>query len=210
MKKRRFGRCVPFFLGFSGIISTGCDIFCVDCHEGSSGNSNKPIVIDYTVAFDYRVTNTLDGSVMAEGCGSDSDYPDTYGDIYVQGELGTEYVLELANVRFLDAPTDERGFDACSKTDFSLYSIHDDPACFKLGRYGTAFELIEASVVDAAGNRVLNTTKSYTIPAEPGDIERFRIRSYDYGFVEVSRNQPPCSPYAPERLLMHFAAIQPF
>lgn len=183
-------------------------MFCVDCEDpGYREEAEKPIANDVTVAFDYRVTNSDDGTVMTEGCGTHWRFPDTGSEIDARGDLSAEYTLELTNTRYVDMPTDLSGFDACLQTESSPYPEHDDPSCYKLGRYAAAFELLDAFVVDAAGNRVLSTTSDRTFPSEPGDIERFHIRSYDYDTVEVLRDQPPCSSWNAKRSLLEFGPL---
>jgi hypothetical protein len=193
-------------MGVAAAALVSCHMFCVDCQEGSSGDANAIPPRTAVEAFDYRVTNVDDGAVIEEGCGVAWTHPDTRDQISVRANLWAEYALELTNIRIVRTPEDMTGFDACAQTEFTLYPYHEDPACYKTGPYGIAFELLEAVVIDAAGDQVLSTTGNGYFPAEPGDRERFRIRPTDYGSIEISRSQPPCGDPYSTRALMSFAS----
>jgi hypothetical protein len=168
--------------------------------EGQSGpfSPNEPHVL----AFEYRVSNVTSGATYATGCAETGTRYDLSNAASAHVPLGTEYLFEQTSFRSQAGSLSEHDAGYFCQLPYQIAPMdHLNPLCFRtLGDAGSS-DLIEASVVDANGNPVTSDIGSNT------DIERYRLRSHDYGTVELSQSGPPCN--GPEATSIRLLTILP-
>ncbi len=138
--------------------------------------------------FDYRVTDAATGAVLTEGCGAGNllDKELVYcGSIKVRSPLETEYYVEIRSKRSvegtLSATQGKEYF--CQRQDTKLQRVHMNPSCYR-SMDPTSHELLGVSLLDGNGNEY--PPNGYAnIEQQPGDIERFHVKSHEYRDVSL-------------------------
>ena len=172
-------------------IVCGAQLSCY-YHDDEGFQSPLPPPTSHVYISNYRVTDMTTGATYASGC-SASPYADCVGcTIRVNIPYGVDYSLELSNFRQIngDMSDQDAGF-YCDAPYGSQVIRHRNPTCYRTDLYYKNAELLEASVVDAAGNPLASTDT--WIVGTNTDIERFIIRSSSWGSVMVSLAGAPCN-----------------
>jgi len=139
--------------------------------------------------FDYRVTEVSSGVVLAEGCGAGNidDKERVYcHDIIFDIPLETEYYVEIGPKRLVEgtlSATQGRDY-FCNRQDAKPRLLHNNPTCYEAMR-PTQSELLGVTLFDEKGNEYPAETGYMYIDGNPGDIERYRVKSHDHQDVQL-------------------------
>jgi hypothetical protein len=161
-------------------------------HDNEGYQSPHPPPISYVYVADYAVTDTATGVLYGSGCRA-TEYADCVGcTIYVNVPYGVQYALELTNFRYFTGDMSEQDAGYYCEAPYESQSIqHRNPTCYRTASSYMNAELLDASVLDATGNKLASAYE--WIVGTNTDVERFAIRSSSWGSVEASLAGSPCN-----------------
>jgi hypothetical protein len=155
----------------------------------------KPVLAEPGVQiFDYVVTESSSGAILAQGCGATNDTREAFGycdEITVQVPLETEYDIDIRSLRFapgkLSSEQDRDYF--CQLTDTRPPLSHINPLCYR-SAYPAYHELLDVRLLDSDGNRIVLNKYDMSVKAQPGDVQHYRLRPQEYLPVYLTLAEP--------------------
>ena len=177
---------------------------CIDSGEGP--DQPQTIPEPAVQAFDYRVTDSAGSTTYASGCkvkgGHFLDVPFSDDFLYIKAKvpLGTDYVVELTNVRQHYVQPEQTDDGYCSLPYESAVVGYFNPTCYQVEQSPSGHELVSITLRDASGNDL--TSRVDSIYGTTTDIERFTLRSQAYGTVYLNHKGEPCAGFSSDLLAL--------
>jgi hypothetical protein len=177
----------PATLGLVCQLQWGC------YYHDQEGQSQSPPYEPSVVVFDYRISSPSADTSYAIGCGATGQSRGYSQAVAGAVPLDTEYLFEVTSIRVVKGTPAEQDAGYLCQLPYQATSIgHTNPSCLQSVPGSNVHELIEASVVDTAGN-ALTSKNNNSVSGSSTDVERYIVRSHAFGVVNVSLAGAPCS-----------------